>query len=850
MLAFAWATLRERAAGFVGAFVALFCAAAMISACAMLLDTGLRGTIETERYAETPIVVAGDQEVHERIVKEKSGDKPDKIKHKSKPVFERAWIPEDTVDEIERVDGVERVIPEVTLPAYLVGSDGEILRGPQGTQSWGHGWSSAALTPFTLADGHEPRTPDELVVDSGSAEREQIEVGDLVTAQSTGSPEQYRVAGIARADEPLAQQAALFFSDDHARELAGNEGEVMAIGVFGAEGVDREVVRDRIEDALDGRDVVVHLDAERGPVEFLDAAGARVQLVSMGGAMAGTSVLVAILVVVGTFSLSIQQRHRELALLRAIAATPRQVRRLIGCEALLVGAVASMLGAGAGVPLAHVIHDLFVDRGAIPPTLALSVSVWTPLAAAAATALSAYVAARLASHRTARIRPAEALFEAEVGPRSLKPVKMLIGLAASAGGVVLLVLLGHLQVEQASTPVTFLTVIVLAAALSLLGPLVTRVILLIVRLPLRFASVAGHLAAANLGARVARTTAVVSPLVLLVAMACTVFFVQTTMNDAAGQEIDDGTSADFAVVADGPGIPAEAVENIRATDGVSDVAEIAPTTVRAGLTRLDIHGISEASLDSAVDLDITEGSLGQFSADSIALSDVAASSVNADLGDDLNLTMGDGTEVTATVEAVYARGLGFADAVMAFDRVVEHVDSPHSDTVWITASASAVDLIGDIVANYPGLQLLDRDGWESVRADVDQANAEVNYIALGLVVVFTAIAVVNSMSMATLARGREFALLRLNGGVRRQVRRMVLFESLVVGGIGVFLGTGVAAAVLSAFSAGMAGHPVPSISVEIYAAIAGAALLLVIIASAAPYRFLLRSDPAETMSER
>lgn len=851
MLSYAFATLRDRAAGFVGAFVALFCAAAMVTACLMLLDTGLRGTIETERYAATPIIVAGDQEVHERTVKEKKGDKPDKVKDKSKPIFERAWMPQDTARRIEQVEGVAKVVPEVSFPAHLIGTDGEALGGPDGSASWGHDWGSAPLTPFALSEGDEPQGASEVVLDQGLAESAQLGVGDSVSVQSTGESGEYRVVGIARAEVPLTQQAALFFSKEQSRHLSDRDGEVMSIGVFPSPGVTPAQLRERIDAVLDDQDAVVHVGAERGSVEFLDAAGARVQLVSVGGAMAGTAILVAILVVVGTFALSIQQRHRELALLRAVAATPRQVHRIIGAEALIVAAVASAMGAGAGVPLAYGLHFLFVDRGAIPASLALSVSAWPPLAAAAASTISAMVAARISSHRTARIRPAEGLFEAEVERRSLGSVKMATGVAVLCGAAALLVLLSRLRIEQASTPVTFLTVIALATALSLLGPLIVRVVMTFAGPLLGRSGAAGQLAAANIRAQSARAAAVISPLTLLVAMAATVAFSQTTMNEAAGREVEDGTDANLVVVADGPGVPSAAAEDIRSTEGVTDVAEVVTSTVRAGLTRLDIHGISAESVASTVDLDVAHGSVEGFDDDSIALSEVAASRVDAAVGDELEVAMGDGTERTVTVDAVYARGLGFADAVMAHEVVVQHMDDPRSEYVWVTGPPSLDPAqVRKVISAHPGLRAIDRHGWGTVRADAHQADAEVNYIALGLVVVFTAISVVNTTTMAILARGREFALLRLNGGMRRQVRRMVLCETFLTAAIGVLLGTGVAIAVLSAFSVGMTGRAAPGISTGTYGLIVGAAALLVTIATILPYRVVTRTDPGQKMGER
>ena len=229
-------------------------------------------------------------------------------------------------------------VPDVTFPASAVAPDGRVLPGRDGKPSYGHAWRSAALTPFVLTRGRAPHDAGDLVVDHELATRAQLAPGDKITVQSTGAPRSYRVTGIAAPrDGDHRQQTSLFFTTAEAGRLAAHPRQVAAVGVLPEPGVSTARRSADIAEALSGTKVRVHTGGDRGPAEFLDAAAARTKLISMGGAIGGTALLVAILVVVGTFALSIQQRQRELALLRAIAATPRQIRRLLGREALVVG---------------------------------------------------------------------------------------------------------------------------------------------------------------------------------------------------------------------------------------------------------------------------------------------------------------------------------------------------------------------------------------------------------------------------------------------------------------------------------------------------------------------------------
>lgn len=504
MLRYALRTVRARKAGFLGAFLALMCAAALITACGTLLDTGLRGTIRTERYAAAPVVVSADQYVHRVTVKHKHGKT--KVKRKAKPLAEHAWLSAGLEATLARTPGVARVVPELTFLAQPL-----TPAGTGGRTAYGHAWESAALTPYHLVTGSPPEAAGDLVVDRDLATRAHLRPGDRLTVQSTQSPRAYRVTGIAAPETPVRHQTSLFFSTEEARRLAGHPDQVTAFGVLPARGAAPGMVRQAVAQALRGTTAQVSTGDARGAVEFLDAAAARTRLVSMGAAMGGTSLLVAVLVVVGTFALTVQQRHRELALLRAIAATSGQIRKLLGREALIVGAAAGSAGALLGLPLGGWLYSRFVALGAVPDTLQLTISVFPASAALAVTLLGAWAAARAASRRVARIRPAEAL--AEAGSERTRPAwgRVGAGLLLLTGGVVLVAVLTLLRTEAASTPVTFLTVIVLSTSVALLGPLLVKAAALLLAGPLRLTGHGGRLATANLRGNAARMASVVTP---------------------------------------------------------------------------------------------------------------------------------------------------------------------------------------------------------------------------------------------------------------------------------------------------------------------------------------------------
>ncbi|WP_026151019.1 ABC transporter permease [Streptomyces prunicolor] len=934
MLRYALRSVRARKAGFLGAFLALMCAAALITACGTLLDTGLRGTIRTERYAASPVVVSADQNVHRTTVKHKKGKT--KVKHKAKAIAERAWLPASLESTLARTPGVARVIPELTFFAQPLTPAGVGI-GTGGRTAYGHAWDSAALTPYRLVTGSAPQAATDLVIDRDLAERSRLRPGDRLTVQSTQAPRSYRITGIAVPATAVRHQTSLFFSTAEARRLAGHPGQVTAFGVLPAKGTSTAQLRQAVVAALHGtsaphpdtiashvgipalpdstapHDTTAQLSATaqvttgdaRGPVEFLDAATARIRLVSMGGAMGGTSLLVAILVVVGTFALSVQQRHRELALLRAVAATSGQIRGLLGREALIVGAVAGVAGALLGLPLGAWLYDRFVALGAVPATLQHTTGVVPPLAALAATVFGAWAAARVASRHISRISPAQALAEAggESGagaepeaaaqpgvgsdpgggpgpgieaaaeprvranleatrpkdPRPTRPrikhsrptrphstqgrsarprpTRILAGLVLLALGVTLVTLLSTLRTEPASTPVTFLAVVVLSTSVALLGPLLVGAATLVVGGALRRTGPCGRLAVANVRGNATRMASVVTPLTLLIGMTCTVLFVQPTLGDAARAQVREGVRADWVVASRGPGVPAEAARQLRAPHDV--VTEVVRTTVRVGLDKYAAQGVTPAGLTRTWDPDVTAGSLGHLTEHTAAVSELAADQLHLRPGSTLKLTLGDGTPATLTVVAVYARGLGFGDLTLAHDLVARHVDNPLASSVLVSTTRTQTQL-ATTLREFPGVQILASAAADSLQAQRQQANAEVNYLAMGLVLAFTAIAVVNTLAMSVAERVREFALLRLAGATRRQVLRMLRTEALSVLLLATALGSGIALAVLTAFSVGVTGRAAPSVTPLVYLTVIGVAGTLALVATALPGRVALR----------
>jgi len=231
--------------------------------------------------------------------------------------------------------------------------------------------------------------------------------------------------------------------------------------------------------------------------------------------------------------------------------------------------------------------------------------------------------------------------------------------------------------------------------------------------------------------------------------------------------------------------------------GVRTVTEVLHATVRTGLNNRSVLGVTPAGLADTLDLGVTDGSIASLTGPDTA---AAAYGQGYHVGSQVSMTLPDGTPARVTIVAVYSRQLGFGDLVLAHDLVAPHVDVPLDDELLVKAPGVSPGALAAALKADPGLGIRDR---VRAQASHNDAGAKIGYVTLGLIVAFTAIAVVNTLAMSISDRGREFAALRLTGATRRQVQRMLGWETATAVAVAAALGLAIAAAVLTTYASGM-----------------------------------------------
>jgi len=854
------ASVRFRPSAFVGSFVALLFAVVVMTACGTLLQTGLTAHLAPVRYAHTPVVVAADQSVRIEV---QHGKEPEQV---AEALPDRARLDTALATRIAAEPGVAAALPDLAFPV-------EPAQGSNLPPLTGRDFSAAAITVpgapggpagDVLAQGSAPQA-GQVVLDAATARAAHLAPGDTVELTGPAGAGAFRVSGIAQqqaADGTAAGTGSgtgtAWFADAEAGRLSGHPGQADAIAVLPRAGVSTEALAAQVRQAV-GSSAEVSTGDARGAVEQPQLAGGKEALTGLGGSFGGIAAMTAVFVVMGTLSLAVGQRAREFAMLRAIGATPRQIRRTIATEAMLVAPLAGALGVLPGLGLAHWWLGQLVQRGAVPAGVSLDVG-WLPIVGSIAVGLlSALGAGYAAARRPAKARPSQALGDAATARVRTGPVRTVLGVLALAGTVVLGVLSSTMSGTSAAN--TALGVVMAGmTGVALLGPLVARASASVLGLPLRgrAAGAPGALAAANSRANARRLASALVPIVMVTAFCSILLFLQSTITHVSSQQVRTGVVADQVIGSTGAGLPADTAARAASTPGVAAAVGV----LRSGalyesagaLGSATVLGVSgdPAQLPHVLDLDVRTGSLDRVGSGTVALDATLADTLGLKVGDRAPLWLGDGTKVDPLVVATYGNGLGLGQVLMGRAELVGHVSSGFDSQVLV-ADAPGGDsaAVGHALAGLgiPGATVTDRAGYAG-QADKDLAlSSWANTVMAAVLGGFAAVATANTLVMTVLDRRREVAMLRLAGTTRRQVRRMIRWEALLVSSAGLLIGGVLAAIGLIPIAQGVTGSA-PYVPPATAAALVGGTLALGLAATALPARSLLRSRPVEAGSGR
>ena len=615
-----------------------------------------------------------------------------------------------------------------------------------------------------------------------------------------------------------------------------------------ATGASRAALADALQAAVDGPYL---LSVPSDLAASLRASTA--DLRSTTGLLAAIALFAGAFLIVNTLSMTVTERVRELALLRAAGATRGQIIRIVVAQALALGVAGSLNGLVLGVLLATLLADAMRASGSIQ----IDRPVFSPLMNGGSVALGivvTLVAAIEPARRAASVSPVEALRAqgraGRTGAARLRWLVAILGVVAVAGSVAFPGGTGPLGPGRSMLVYALLLAGVLVAPplLPSLGRIAGAPFAAVLRLEERLAR------AAVIRDR-ARSALTLGSLVVGLAMIVALGAVATNARLAASGWVREVVPGDEVLTSLAP-VPLDDLSpaiDIGAVNGVASVSPIATFDLAFQGRRVQAAAMVGSDLDTDGRLVFTAGdrtsALAAIDQGGAAILPAAqAERLGLTFGDVLEVPASDGATVTLRVVGVVARSLpsdggeavlvGWPDATAQFGvagadafAVRYAPEAPASARDQVAAIATERALTASPVERIEG----------AVTSALDRLFGLFDLLAVAAVVV-AALGIVNTLSMDVWERVREIGMLRAAGMSRRQVWRMVLVEAGILGLIGALVGcvAGLAVGVLLVIAAG-GGPGVPL--VPPWPAIAVALILgvcLSMLAASQPARFASR----------
>lgn len=718
-----------------------------------------------------------------------------------------AALPERLLDRIRRVDGVERAAGGIDDPTIkILDPEGDPIGPAQG------GPPQIAVTvepepfdPFTYVEGAAPAGPREVVIDSITAEEEGYEVGRAVRIVGAAGAKRYRIAGIAEfgSGTALGGASLAVFTLPEGQRLTEQVGKLDQIAVEAAPGVSADELARSIA-AVVPADVEVRTGAQAAEESASDIKDAFGFLSTALLVFAAVALLVGTFLIFNTFSITVAQRTSEFALLRTLGASRRQLLGSVLLEAAVVGALASGLGILGGIGFVELITALFAGLGFELPSAGLVVGVATiviPLAVGmAATILSATVPAV----RATRVAPLEAMRAGALGGepgrwRTWAAVVLAVaGLAAIGGG-----LFATDSIEGALQLIG-LGLLGLFAAGILVAARIVRPVAALVGWPIeRLRGVTGQLARENSVREASRTARSAAALLIGVALIAFVGVFSAAVQRSFADAVERQFSSDLAIQA-GDGfspIPTRLSDEVGGVEGVGAVSPL-----NLGAAELDpddtlnVTGFEPTTLPELVDLDWVEGSdstLAAFGPDDALLEEGFAGDHGIEVGDEVSVTTPSGRTRTYRAGGIVRDQVALIVESLALPRPTVQRDLEVRDDIFafvglapgadLDATREQID--GLLERRFPSAETRNQAELEDdIEEAIDQLVALI-YALLGLSVLISLLGVVNTLILTVYERTREIGMLRAIGTSRRQIRRMIRYESVITALIGGLLGT-------------------------------------------------------------
>jgi putative ABC transport system permease protein len=713
---------------------------------------------------------------------------------------QRGRVDESLVETVAAVDGVASVQGNTTGYAQIIDKEGEPLGNPEmGAPVLGGDWDEDETTnPYTLVAGEAPAADDDAVIDRKSAKEAGYEPGDEATVLVQGGPTEVTVTGIVTfgsADSPGGATVVLF-PLEAAQRLVGEPGKFDEIAVVAEDGISQEEIAQRVSaDLPDGVEAVTGTTVTE---ETQDAINSGLSFINTFLLIfAAIALLVGGFIIFNTFFITVAQRTRENALLRALGATKRQVLVAVLVEALAVGLVASALGVVAGLAVAVGLKALLDAVGISLPAGGIVITSATIVTGLLAGVVVTLVAAVSPARKAGKVPPVAAMRDVAVSSTGYgSKQRIVVGVTVLLAGVGAL-LYGLFGDVDNALPVVGLGALLTFFGVSVLGRTISLPLSRVISWPLpRLRGITGELASENAKRNPKRTAATASALMIGVGLVA--FFTIFAASVKASVDATMGETFAGDVIVTGPGTFGSGGLDPAVADRLADLPEVEEVgAIRGGFAEIDGDPQEVLGIDNALfalfDVGVVSGSPDDLDGDAIALHEDVADEKGLGIGDTVPVVFRTTGAQEVTVGLIYSEQQPAGDWVFPMEAWEANNAEQYDFQVFVKAAdgvdpTEAAAAVEDVTVDYPGANVLDQSEYVAEQtAFVDQL-LNLIYALLGLAIIIALLGIANTLALSIIERTREVGVLRAVGMTRGQLRSTIRWESVVIALQGTVLG--------------------------------------------------------------
>ncbi|MFF8728257.1 ABC transporter permease [Streptomyces sp. NPDC015171] len=698
------------------------------------------------------------------------------------------------LDKAAKVPGAASATGVVSGFTAVADKDGKLLGGDW--QSAGGNYWGTQDPRYPLVSGHAPHGRGEVLLDSRTAERAGYKVGDTVRVSVDGPVLEPTVSGIFTTDDGnvAAGGSLALFDTPTAQSLFGKKGTYDEIDVRAAAGTTQGALKAALDKALPAKLVETTTGKQLADDQAETIASSMSGLKQGLLVFAGIALFVGTFIIANTFTMLVAQRTRELALLRAVGASRRQVTRSVLIEAFAVGAVAGVTGLAAGVGIGAGLRSLLGSFGAAMPDGPLVITPGTVATALAVGVLITMLAAWLPGRRAAKIPPVAAMssVHAKATAKSLV-LRNTLGALFAAAGIAVVLAATSMDGSDGQAPMG-IGAVLLIIGVFILTPLLSRPLIAAAAPVLRAFGVSGKLARQNSVRNPRRTAATASALMIGLTLITGMTVMAGSLQTAIDKMASSAIRADYVVsMANRGPLSPDVEKKIAATDGVT-----LSSPLRNAESRIDgeteyLTGVNGAAIGKLTDLKVDDGSF-TVGGTRVVVDKDRAKSFGWKAGSRFTAHFEDGKARQLTVAGVYEGNDMLNGIILDNKTLTPHLSDPSDMQVMVKtadgASAAARDSLEKALGTNPAIKVQDKQDISNEIGQMFTMMLNMLYGLLGMAVIVAVLGVINTLAMSVFERAQEIGMLRAIGLDRKAVKRMVRLESLVISLFGGVLGIG------------------------------------------------------------